>query len=285
MSHRHIKKRVESSARVQSQLDLLRPEESFFAQAQASVAINSATSLNWTMGAPTPQQLSLMNGFKPKGMADYQSEEMITIPWLASHSLMQHGGGCWTPEALLEMTFMAPGRPVLLDHNWDNTTASQGFIYEAHLMKVDSAAIELTPELESIVWASAGGYVSNNLDIIRRNGGAYLMILETAHTVDSSFVEDVRFGRVRSCSTGCLLSGEDNYICPICSDSAKDYISFDHEDCPHLMNSPFLSWFVDVENPEVQKLIAPYHMKNGVSDYVEVSAVSVPGLPGAGILN
>lgn len=281
---RPVKKRLppQTSSKVESKLALSRPEESFFEQVQESVQITTGLDLNWTMGRPNESQLALMNRYKPKGLADYQSEELVTIPWLASHTLMQHGGGVWSPEALMEMAFGSPGCPVLLDHDWDSTSASVGFIYEAHVVAVDPKSIESSPELEEIMWASAGQYVTNNLDVIKRNNGAYLMILETAHEANSPFVESVRFNRVRSCSTGCLLASEDSYVCPICTDEqGGEYVPFSSDECEHLMNSPFLSWFVDVEDPEIAALIAPYSIKTNIAQMIEVSAVSVPGLPGA----
>ena len=280
---RPIKKRLSppTSSKVESKLALSRPEESFFEQVQESVQITTGVDLNWTMGRPNEAQLALMNRYKPKGLADYQAEELVTIPWLASHTLMQHGGGVWSPEALMEMAYGSPGCPVLLDHDWDDTSASVGFIFNAHVLALDTKSIESSPELEEIMWASAGQYVTNNLDVIKRNGGAYLMILETAHEANSSFVSDVRFNRVRSCSTGCLLASEESYVCPICTDQQGEYIPFSDESCEHLINSPYLAWFVDVDDPEIQERISPYVIKHGISDMIEVSAVSVPGLPGA----
>lgn len=280
---RPVKQRLlpRNPPKVESKLALSRPEESFFEQVQESVQITAGVDLNWTMGRPNDAQLALMNRYKPKGLADYQAEELVTIPWLASHTLMQHGGGVWSPEALMEMAYGSPGCPVLLDHDWDSTGSSVGFIYEAHIIAADSKIIGSSPELEEIMWASAGQYVTNNLDVIKRNGGAYLMVLETAHEASSPFVDAVRFNRVRSCSTGCLLASEESYVCPICTDEQGGYVPFSSDDCEHLINSPFLSWFVDVDDEEVQKRISPYVIKHSVSNFIEVSAVSVPGLPGA----
>ena len=276
-----LKPSLQRHAPVESKLNLSRPEESFFRQVEQSIARTTGRELNWRMGTPSEGQLALINRYKPRGMDNYQSNELVTIPWLASHSLMQHGGGCWSPEAVMEMAFMAPGNPVLVDHNWDEVGASHGYIYEAHIVEVESAVLTAGgSDFDPIVWASAGSYVENNLDILRRNGSGMIMILETAHQAGSAFVEAVKFNRIRACSTGCMMSS-DGYVCPTCTDSQGEYVGFSDDRCPHIMPSPFLSWFVDVDNPEIQKLIAPYYIKHGIQDFIELSAVVAPGLPGA----
>lgn len=238
------------------------------------------------MGTPDDRQLAAINQFRRKGMPEFRSDEVVTIPWLASHSLLQYGQGAWTKEALAQMCYLAPGSPFELNHQWEDVSEIVGWIWDAQLVSIlPNQAQGMQAQLDEIMDASAGTHHESNQDLIRRNGSVYLLFMQSCHKANSPFVDAVKYGSIRACSTGCILTGDGlNYICPTCTDSRGEYVSFDDEDCPHLMPSPFLSWFVDTDNEEVRKLIAPYFLKHSVSTFIELSAVVAPGLPGARVL-
>ena len=167
----------------------------------------------------------------------------------------------------------------MVDHEWEEVENVVGFIYDARVI-----TSSIVPD--EIMYAAGGAYRDKNQDILDRYSGEYAyLVMQSVHKASSSFVEAVRYGQIVDCSTGCLLTGVDNYTCPICSDDYGEDVSFEDDRCPHLMPSPYLGWFVDLEDANVRKLVAPYAIKTGVAEFVELSAVVDGALPGAKVFS
>lgn len=222
----------------------------------------------------TDRHKEIITGKRPTVNVD----NLMVVTWVASHNLMSHSMGVWDLESLMVMAQKFPagiGRPLQCDHEWYEQDSIQGFIFDSRLTMSSVAPDE--------VLAGDPDFVDINEEIVASDG-YYALELDTAIPMDSEFCEMVMGGRVGDCSTGGL---RDNvFYCPICSKSQGRNVDFfkDADICPHIPPLPYMSWFYDFDDPEIQKILAPYYIRGGFRVAIELSAVVTGDLPGAQIL-
>lgn len=218
------------------------------------------------MGSPSPEQLKLINQYRPAGVEPYTAEDVMTISYLASDNLCwRDSPAAWTVDSLDGMAKAFAGRPFLMDHNfggWSNggTDDDLGFVYNATLLHSERPPKNLM------------GFNSKreiNKDIVSRHG-YYQLLLDVAIPTSSEFVAISRAGKRPDCSTT-TMHDENKYICPLCE------TNFFGTDCPHYPPLWYLKYWLDEEDVE----FAPYYLVGEFADAFELSSVRVGNLPGA----
>ena len=221
------------------------------------------------MGRPTDEQLAKMNQYRPVGADEYTADEVVTVPVVASHNLIQLSGLIsWHPRALAAMANVLVDRPHIINHDWDDAGTSVGFFYDSEILKTDNAPAK---DL------SMNGQYETNQMVVGKYGYQRL-ILHACIQASTPAVDGYRFRRLGDVSTGNLVYPD--YICPL------DDLSFADENCPYLPPTDWTLWMAEQDklSEEEKALIAPYMMRDGVFYGVETSAVVVGNLPGAGVV-
>jgi hypothetical protein len=211
---------------------------------------------------PIDQQLEWINQYVPVGMEPLTADEVVVLPFVAANNLVTRNIGTWTEPDLRTMADLLPGLPALLDHDWDEVGKVVGRVFAAEVQQSRSAPDEVLDR---------AGYGNVNRQIVKEDGFVQVVawiFFEAANPV----VNSLRFGRLDEVSVGGF-----NYTtiqCPLCC------VSFDDEACPHLLPSPWL----DLSIPEIRKLVAPYYERIGLIDLMEISLVTTPACPNAGVI-
>ncbi len=204
--------------------------------------------------SPDEMELNLINQFRPKGTPEYTANEILRIPFLASTNLLFGSLGVWTEKALETMVATYPGKDLMLNHAWDKTETTCGFIYDAELIVVPNPSKEA---INRVIADSPNPAIDK--EIIKKDGIIQVLCyaaVEASHPV----VGEARFRRLADVSTGGVFYGD--WICPLCN------TSFDDPECPHYPPVGFFLWGEDEEK------IAPYYIRDGQHVSVELSFVS-----------
>lgn len=210
---------------------------------------------------PTLEQLALINRFTPVRMPDLTAEEVVTIPFTATDNLLTRSLGKWAAADLATLARLLPGLPFTLDHDWSDVSKSQGLVYDARVIKADTAPDEIV--------SAAGNYRSNS-QIIKQEG--YLTCeCDVAFPNTSAIVSALKFGMLGKVSLGGFVY--EDTLCPLCETSFLD------KHCPHFLPEPFWS-----EPDGGDGNIAPYFIRSGVYDLGELSSVLIPNIFGAGVV-
>lgn len=212
------------------------------------------------MGMPTDKQLALINQFIPSGSSPMTVSDVVTIPFVAADNLVNRSLDCWNVASLKSMAQQLPGLPMTLDHDWEDTSKEWGRIYSAEFVRSQTAP-------ESAI--DRAGNAKSNRQIIAKHGFNQV-IFEVFAPVDSPVVRALKHGHSGGVSTGGFQFVD--YFCPICDTSFYD------QKCPHVPPDRWMG--ITEDDPDV----APYAIRTGLFDIGEVSIVTMPNLPNAGIL-
>ena len=197
----------------------------------------------------------------PSGAEPRNRDNTEVISILAADNLINRGLDKWDLPSLQKMVDLAPGLPAMLDHDWNDVSKVWGKVFSAHYEHKDrapSAAMDMA------------GYGKLNRRVIREEGyGAAIFDIFSRPT--HPVMMAIKDGYIGKVSTG-GFEFEDFY-CPECK------TSFQHEDCPHFIPDKYWGETHD-KNPQV----APYAIRTGLSDLGEVSIVTIPNLPNAGVI-
>lgn len=214
----------------------------------------------YQMGTPTDKQLALINQFIPAGASPMTASDIVTIPFVAADNLVNRSLDCWDVVSLKRMAQLLPGLPMTLDHDWDDTSKEWGRIYSADFVRSQNAP-------ESAI--DRAGNKKSNSQIVEKYG-FYQVIFEVFAPIDSPVVKALKRGHSGGVSTGGFQFTD--YSCPICDTSFYD------KKCPHVPPDRWMG--ITEDDPDV----APYAVRVGLFDIGEVSIVTMPNLPNAGIL-
>lgn len=217
------------------------------------------------MGYPTPEQLALINKYRPKGTPPIEADEVISIPFIASDNLVSRSLGAWDIDSLYSMAKLFPGRPLTLDHRWEQVEKTVGFVYDAAVIKTPDAPPATLNKVDNF---------SLNRQIVARNGFAQL-VLYTCVEATSPVVSGLRFRRLGDVSTGGFTNATP--ICPLCE------TSFDSSNCPHYIPDFWTMLMADYGEID-EELVAPFFIRTGFIDAVELSLVLCGNLPGASVV-
>lgn len=235
------------------------PAKHLTIQSDAAIVENSIRD-RFKMGTPTDKQLSLINQFIPAGQPSMTVSDVVTVPFVAADNLVNRSLDCWSVESLKSMAKMLPGLPMTLDHDWGDTSKEWGRIYSAECIRSQSA-----PDAA----IDRAGNSKSNRSIVAKDG-FYQVIFEVFAPVDSPVVKALKRGHAGGVSTGGFQFTD--YHCPLCNTTFYD------DRCPHVPPDRWLG--VTDDDPDV----APYAIRVGLFDIGEVSIVTLPNLPNAGIL-
>jgi hypothetical protein len=171
----------------------------------------------------------------------------------------------WDEPSLKTMARTYPGKPLMLDHDWEDVLKQCGFVYDAMLLHYPNPSQELQDH-----FLAQSPAPDMDRDILAKEGLKQLICCvatESSHPVTN----DLLYGRKINASIGGLSTGE--AYCPICD------TSFDDDNCPHYIPSDNLHGNVKMEN------IAPYWIRGGYMDTMELSLVMAGNCPSARVLN
>jgi hypothetical protein len=212
------------------------------------------------MGTPTDKQLAVINQFIPVGMPPMTACDVVTIPFVAADNLVNRSLDCWDAVSLRKMAQLLPGLPMTLDHDWEDTSKEWGRIYTAEFVRSQTAP-------EGAI--DRAGNANSNRQIVAKHGFNQV-IFEVFAPIDSPVVKALKHGHSGGVSTGGFQFTD--YHCPSCDKSFYDEI------CPHVPPDRWMG--ITEDDPDV----APYAIRTGLFDIGEVSIVTMPNLPNAGIL-
>jgi hypothetical protein len=241
---------------------------------------NMGISLN--RGKPTPDQLDKINQMTGR---DSKAEEWYVIPFKASDNLVSRSMRQWHGDVLNQMTDQLKGRPLIVDHNWDNVGDSVGHIFDCVMTNATSAP--------QSVWDQPGK-ADLNRAIIAKEGYKAVYCLACVGSDMQNVIDGIESRRLNDCSTGGLLSNI-QMLCPNCSDDKGREVSFTEKNkngeytCPHMIPSQYSGMYSsDDDDPDVDDLgqtrYADYMTLNGVFDGIELSIVQAGNLPAASVV-
>lgn len=218
------------------------------------------------LSSPSPDQLVLINKYRPAGTPEYEASEIMVVTMRASHNLLHKSFNVWTPESLLAMAQQYPGRPLELNHDWYDVASTVGFVFDAQLMSIPQVRPEcgtVSPEI--------------NRDIVSKYG-YYELYLQAAIEAGTPIHEGIRFRRLSSVSTGTM--NVPALKCPTCN------TSYSNPACPHIPNTDFVRYLIanNQLSDEQLLLVSPYNLIGEIRFAEECSLVNSGNLPGAEIL-
>jgi hypothetical protein len=211
------------------------------------------------------QHLEKINKYRPHNFPEYTEGELSNFDVLASNNLLHASMFKWDKQSLQRMAKTYPGKPLILDHQWENVSAQHAFIYHADLYHYPQPSQDIknyflnlspAPDIDSHILETEGLYQLK-----------CCIATETNHPITS----ELNYGRKINVSIGGLADG--SMICPVCN------TSFEDDNCPHLIPG-FQYSYVDNSFP-----IAPYWIRSGYQETIELSLVTAGNCPSAKILN
>ncbi|MEM9116875.1 MAG: hypothetical protein AAGD09_03220 [Cyanobacteria bacterium P01_F01_bin.56] len=216
------------------------------------------------MGKPTPEQLRLMNQYRPMRIPEYTADELISVPLMASNNLLTWGQSRWAIAAVQKMADTYPGKPMLLNHNDYDVKESVGFVYDAQVIYSNAVPQDVL---------DGAGETEYNEAVVRAEG-FYQLVAYAAISVNHPILDALRYARVGNVSTGCITDG--TYRCPL------DGTEFDMSRmrCAEGHYHPYARWWFNLDEGDV---VAPYYIKDGVISSYELSFVVAGNLPAASI--
>ncbi len=211
---------------------------------------------------PTPEQLDQINQYTPANMEPLESGEVAVVQFLATDNLLNREYGKWGIEELPILASLLPGLKLILDHEWGEVEESQGIVFAANVFSSETA-----PD-----WAiNQCGNAATNAQVVNKEGYSWVQA-DVAIPVSSPALTSLRFGVIGNVSLGGFLFKE--IVCPICD------CSFDNKNCSHFPPDPY--WGAD---PADDVRVAPYYIRSGTTDLKEMSIVTIPKVPTAGVIS
>lgn len=255
--------RGEPIARIQVLRD--RQESEVFVGVPASKLadfVETARPITSEMGTPTEQQMGLINQYLPKGARRLQPSEVVTIPFIAADNLLNRGMGRWDADSIKAMAQVIVGKPAMLDHDWDDVETVWGRVYDAQAITAPTAPDSILNQAKNAE--------ANRL--IVQAEGFWQCLIHIFAPADSEIVAGLADGRFSEVSTGGFEFEE--YWCPVCD------TSFSNPKCPHYI--PYGRMARAYGNSDLE--MAPYYTRKGLYDICEISLVTCPNLPMAGVV-
>lgn len=228
------------------------------------------------MGMPDASNLAKINSF-----LDYESkpEEWQVIPFKASDNLVSRSIRKWNDNVLNQMVTELKGRPLLIDHNWEEVEDSVGFIYDTFITQSSSC--------DELIW-NQPGKAEKNKQIIAREGYKAVYCLAAISADMQTVIQGIKVRRLNDCSTGGYLS-QMKMICPNCTSEKGRTVTFTEVDkndeyvCPHLIPSQYSEMYDTSHEAEYQSYMADYLELDGLFDGIELSIVQAGNLPAASV--
>jgi hypothetical protein len=224
------------------------------------------SSIKTHIGQPDNEQLSQI--IKLTGV-ESTADQWIVAGVHASNNLLDCSDRRWALNILAGMGLSFIGRPLIVNHSWDDVEASRGFVISSALVKDDASIVP-----ESML-SGAGAEVYNK-EIIEKEGLVWLYLC-VAIPRSSAAAEMVLTRTANDVSTG--STHHNPYLrCPNCERSSngkevrmdtytKDSRGNKIFDCDHLAGSSFL-----------KKVLGEEYQNYNFSDYTILSAESTTSI-------
>lgn len=229
------------------------------------------------LGIPDEGELAKINSYLDEPT---KAEEWYIVPFKASDNLVSRSIRKWNDNVLNQMVVELKGRPLLIDHNWEEVEDSVGFIYDCY--KVESSSCD------EGIW-NQPGKAEKNKAIIQREGYKAVYCLAAISADMQQVITGIKMRRLNDCSTGGYLS-QMKLICPNCSSEKQRTVTFTEKDkndeyvCPHLIPSNYTEMYEDTSDMGLDGyLMADYLELDGVFDGIELSIVQAGNLPAASV--
>lgn len=232
----------------------------------------NAVKLNF-LSIPNASQLSSINS-----SIGWESEanNWLIVNFRASDNLVNRSYRKWHLNTLKLMDAKCVGNPLLVDHEWFESTSGCGFIINSELRKSSNP-----PEFQKL------GYEEINQRIINKEGYVELILTAAIPTIpaNSGWIDAIKNRVINSCSTGGEISGV-RLICPHCSETHNREVTFNETNklgeyiCPHLAPNAYT---MQMENAE-QYSVADYMELDGNYENLELSLCHIGNLPNAKII-
>jgi len=225
--------------------------------------VSTASSLRkkYSIHPPTDSELERINGMMPAGGKDRTAANTIVIPFVAADNLLSRSLDKWEIDSLKRMADLLPGLPAMLNHDWGDVGTVWGKVFDAHYEHTKTAPSGML---------SASVDRKMNSRVIRDEGFAQV-VAQVFSDSGSQVAKAVADGYIGKVSTGGFYFKD--YRCPSCNTSFMD------DSCPHYPPMRFQGEDIG-GNPRM----APYSIRSGLSDMGELSVVSLPNLPNAGVI-
>lgn len=211
------------------------------------------------LGSASAEQLEKINRFTPVQLPPLEAHEVCVVSFVGADNLLNRGLGKWIEADLAVLTKLLPGLPFTLDHDWGEVAKGQGLIFDARMLKSQSAPQDALNQ---------AGNFDVNRQVVAKEGHVQVEF-DVSFPMRSAALEGLRFGWL-----GAVSMGGFNYkdiVCPLCQ------TSFDDKHCPHYAPDP--SWGLTADVGEGK--VAPYYIRSQVFDLGEVSLVLIANLPKA----
>ena len=239
-------------------------------------------------GMPTEGDLSIIKRLTSN--QDWQAADWTMWSYKASDNLLHGDESVWHESLLDQIASNYEGANFMLDHDWDESEAVQGFIVSSQMVTQQKA-----PQKSM----AAGVFEKENKKMMKDTGKPYrCVVMKCAVRSDSAFNQAAMERRAQFCSTGFHLYRR-SLICPNCSKEAGRDVTFDEVEtikdsrgrnsyeriCSHTAPDPFLRMLIARwGEPGYEMNWADYSIKKGDMKPVELSSVSSPMLPDCQIL-
>lgn len=225
------------------------------------IAANASMRRSYQIHKPDEAELEKINSMLPSGANPRNSENTIIVPFVAADNLVNRSLDRWDLDSLQKMADLFPGLPMLLDHDWSDVGKVWGKIFESTYEHFSSAP------RDSINAANNGKL---NRQVVKDEGFGQV-VAKAFSSPMNPVVQAIQNGFIGKVSSGGFEFKD--YHCPLCKTSFRD------ESCPHY--PPDKYWGITADNdPDV----APYAIRVGLSDMGELSVVTIPNLPNAGVI-
>lgn len=246
-----------------------------------SISSEAANNLDFHMGQPTESQLQKICAYTGK---ESSAEDWFVMTAMASNNLINRSIRKWHPNVLRQMEAYYPGRPLILNHDWDDCSEAVGLIYDAKLINSTTAPEEAL---------NRPSMVENQINqgIVNREGYSCLYVMCAIDSSLTNLVDGIQSRRLNDVSTGGLLNSV-RLICPDCTAEMGREVTFTETDkfgeytCKHL-----IPWRLsdigcgdDMDDDEEDEYpYASYLELDGIKDMVELSLCQCGNLPMAKI--
>ena len=222
--------------------------------------------------SPTAEELTKIAQYSPSKYGALEPDDFAVASILVADNLLNRSLGKWDVRGLNALAKMIIGKPVMLDHDWDNTRKVIGRVFDASVVNATNQAT-----IQSAI---------NQADNKRWNQAIYdkegyiVLVAEcyfSAEDEGDGVAEKIKIGLLDTVSLGGFRFYFDQIKCPICE------VPFSDPTCPHFAPLPELMyWLPDDVDPEQ---IAPYYIRPKPFDLAEVSFTCFPNLPSTGVIS
>lgn len=247
---------------------------------------SSADTIDLRMGSPSEPQLAQIKSFLHSSDTT-TAEDWFVFSAIASDNLVSRSYRKWTLNTLAQIAEGLRGKPFMMDHEWDDSDDTVGFIFDSSLVKLS------TPIMAAI---NQPMKTAMNQAIVSLEGHQMVICSVAVPMTDTECVDGIKGRKCQSVSTGGLLQSI-KMICPNCSATYGREVTFTERDkygkytCSHLVPSEYsygMSRDDDSDDYEDDDFPPPayadYLVLDGIFDGVELSAVVAGNLPYAQIV-